>query len=287
LMRLDKAPRIELVNGSAILRWGDEAMVIPRLRHGVLFLMSGYIGSQLWGCEYKINLDYLRGRVVNEKVISGLLEHSRQLGVREDGFGLEVGWNSVVINRGEEGVCFFNEKMRNWIGYADFTKPFIQEASLVMVRNNVPILGLPDLIINVDGEPTYVIELKTTDNPRNVRVVRGREGFQAESYYHMLAYLVFKPRGAAVIKVVRGAGFRIIDNLDIITRRMDESEGAVVLAKNVVLHRVRVRPFDEFMRDVDYALEYWLRLRNPRPNPSPGLCSTCEHRRSCPFAVVR
>lgn len=116
-------------------------------------------------------------------------EHSRQLGISEDGIGLELGWNSVIVNRGEEGVYFFNSRMRSWIGYADFSKPFIQEVSLVMIRRDVPILGLPDLIINLDNKPAYIVELKTTNNPANLRVVRGRESLQTESYFHMMSYL--------------------------------------------------------------------------------------------------
>jgi hypothetical protein len=285
--RLDAAPHIELMGESAVLHWGSEVIRIPRLKHGALFLMSGYIGSQLWGCEYKLSLDYLRGRIVNESIVYGLLEHSRQLGVDEEILGLDVGWTPVIINRGEEGAYFFNEKMRNWIGYADFTKPFIQEPSLVMVRSDVPILGLPDLIINVDGKPTYVIELKTTSNPRNIKVVRGRESLQAESYFHMLTYLGLDPRGVAVVKMTRGVDFRIIDNIDVIIKHMENAEGAITLTKHVVMHRIKVRSFNDFLKDVDYALEYWLGFRNPRPNPGRGLCSLCEHRRVCPYSVVR
>lgn len=80
--RLDVAPRIELRGGdSAVLQWGgNEEFEIPKLKHGVLFLMSGYVGSQIHGCEYKLHLDYMRGRIVNDGIIDGLQEHSRQLG---------------------------------------------------------------------------------------------------------------------------------------------------------------------------------------------------------------
>ncbi|WP_243679068.1 hypothetical protein [Vulcanisaeta distributa] len=245
LPRLDIAPRMELLGESAVLYWGDEKVVIPpRLKHGVLFLMSGYIGSQIHGCEYRIHLDYLRGgRVVNEGVIDGLQEHSRQLGVDEDGLGLELGWNPVIVNRGDEGVYFFNSKMRNWIGYADFSKSFIQEVSLVMVRRDVPILGLPDLVINLDNKPAYIIELKTTGNPANLRVVRGgREALQAESYFHMMSYLGgLNPRGVAVVKVVRGSEFRVINNVNEIVRHLEGGEDFVRLTKHATLHRIGVR----------------------------------------------
>lgn len=287
--RLDVAPRMELLGESAVLYWGgDERIAIPKLKHGVLFLMSGYIGSQINGCEYKIHLDYLRGRIVNEGVIGGLQEHAKQLGVDEDGLGLELGWNPVIVNRGDEGVYFFNSKMRNWIGYADFSRQFIQEVSLVMVRRDVPILGLPDLVINLDNKPMYIVELKTTNNPANLKVVRGREALQAESYFHMMSYLGLNPRGVAVIKVVRGSEFRVIDNIDVIIKYLEGGEDFVRLARHAVIHKINVRGFNDFLKDVDYSLDYWLGLRNPRPSPSKGgLCSSCEHRRYCPYSVVR
>ncbi len=270
-----------------MLQWGNEEFEIPKLKHGVLFLMSGYVGSQIHGCEYRLHLDYMRGRIVNDSIIDGLQEHSRQLGVNEEGLGLELGWNPVIVNRGEEGVYFFNSKMNNWIGRVDFGKPFVQEVSLVMIRRNVPILGLPDLIINLDGKPAYIIELKTTSNPANIRTIRGREALQCESYFHMVNYLGFKPRGAAIIKIVRGSEFRIIDNIDLIIKRLEDDEGSVQLMKYVTIHRIRVREFNDFLRDVDYALEYWLGLRNPKASPNRGLCSFCEHRGYCPYSVVR
>ncbi len=98
---------MELLGESAVLYWGNERIIIPRLKHGVLFLMSGYVGSQVHGCEYRMHLDYLKGRIVNKNVINGLQEHSRQLGVNEEGLGLEPGWNPVIVNRGEEGIYFF------------------------------------------------------------------------------------------------------------------------------------------------------------------------------------
>ncbi|MFB6470043.1 MAG: PD-(D/E)XK nuclease family protein [Vulcanisaeta sp. AZ3] len=177
--------------------------------------------------------------------------------------------------------------MKSWIGYADFSKPYVQEAALIMIRRDVPILGLPDLIINVNEKPTYIIELKTTNNLRNTMVISDRDLLQTESYFHMLNYLGFNPMRAAVIKMVRGTNFRVIKNIDLIIKYMESNNNLTTITKGVILHKVRIRDLNEFLRDVDYALDYWLGNRNPRPNPSRGLCSFCEHRISCPYSMVR
>ncbi|WP_243665736.1 hypothetical protein [Vulcanisaeta sp. JCM 16159] len=156
-----------------------------------------------------------------------------------------------------------------------------------MVRRNVPILGLPDLIINLDNRPAYIIELKTIGGPAGLGSVKGRDVLQAESYFHMMNYLGLNPRGVAIIKVIRGSDFRIINNIDIIIKQLEGGEDFVRLSKYVTIHRISIRGFDEFLRDVDYAIDYWLGLRNPKPSPSRGLCSGCEHRRYCPYSIVR
>lgn len=278
---LSKAPRLTLINEEPHLVWGNEVIKIPRLKHNVLFLMSGYIGSQIHGCEYKLHLDYSRGRLITKPIIQGMIEHSRQLGVNEEEFGMELGWNSVLINRGEEGIYFFNEKMKNWIGYADFNKPYIQEPSLVMVRNNVPILGLPDLVINNDGKPYFIIELKTTNKPRNLTIVNKRDEFQAISYFHMMRYLGMNPEKVGILKVLRNSDFKLIDSIDKILK--NENNDAIKLSNYAVLHVLNPGGYEEFLKNVDKALEYWLGMRNAVANPNPVICRSCEHRRQCPF----
>ena len=106
-------PRLRIVDNDVFeLTWSNQAWRIPKLKHQVCYLMPSYLATQIYYCEYRVHLDYLRGREINEKAIEGILEHSRQLyGVKHKidyDIYLEEGKQPVLINRGLEGVYFFN-----------------------------------------------------------------------------------------------------------------------------------------------------------------------------------
>ena len=279
-------PQLLLKDNTPVLLWNGVEVKVPRLKHGVLFLMVNQIASQLTFCEYKIHLDYSRGRLVGVESVEGAEEHSRQLGGLDVDFGIEVGWDPVVVNRGDEGVAFFNTRMRNWLPSSDFTRPYLTERSVLMLINNVPILGLPDIVVNSDGAPKYIIELKTTNRPVNINYVNRREQFQAEVYYHMVNQLGFRVSGVAVVKVVRGLGIRVLDNLPGIVNAI-EGNAERRLTKGLVVHVIKPRPIESVLKDVEYALQYWLGIRNASPSPGISRCRVCEHRRYCPFSLVK
>jgi hypothetical protein len=102
-MRLNDAPTLKIINNEPIIEWGGEVYKVPRLKHGALFLMVNQLSTQLRFCEYRIHLDYTKGRVIGDEAVEGLYEHARQLGGIADEFSLESGWDPVVVNRGEEG----------------------------------------------------------------------------------------------------------------------------------------------------------------------------------------
>ncbi len=281
-------PALENDESGVVLKWGSNYVRVPRLKHDVVFLMCSTIATQIYGCEYKLHLDYAKGRLISEEAVMGIVEHERQLGVRGDSFDLEPGWNPVLVNRGEEGISFFNSRVKNgWIGKQDFSKPYIAEAAIAVVYKNVPILGLPDLIINIDGRPKYIVELKTTSNPERLVVVKEREAFQLALYAYMLRRLGVDIKGGYVLKVLRGTRFRLIDKIDYLMRMLEAGPNRAFIDKNVVLHKVEFE--DDFLieRQLDFALGYWLNRRNPIARPCLGLCRICEHRRICGFSSVR
>jgi len=279
---LGDVPVLEAAEDGYVIKWGSDTYRIPRLKHGVLFLMSGHIASQLYYCEYRIHLDYTRGRIIGLGALEGFEEHSRQLGIPEEDYFVELGWNPMMLNKDAEGISFFNEKMRRWIGRLDMSKPYLEEASLLMIVNNVPILGLPDLIVNDHGR--LVIELKTTNNPRSLGKVGMRDLVQAEFYVHMLNNLGIPTRGAGVLKLLRGGRFRLLERINDVIDALESMEPTSL--GDAVLFPVKVRGFGEFLRDLERALEYWLGLRNPKPAPAPSRCRPCDHVNHCPYATL-
>ncbi|WP_291999690.1 PD-(D/E)XK nuclease family protein [Caldivirga sp.] len=282
---ISQVPELNLIEGKPILKWGEASYLIPRLKHGVLFLMVNQLAVQLKFCEYRIHLDFTKGRVIGNEAIDGLYEHARQFGDIAGEFSLEPGWDPVVVNRGEEGVSFFNMRMRNWIGKADFTKPYIEERSVVALIKGVPILGLPDLIINRDGKPWLVIELKTTNRVNRLGFLEPREAYQVEAYYHFLRMMGLGVEGALVVKIIRGIGVRVVDYVEALIKAFTSGVNRSRLSNGVMMHVVKVRETVEFMRETEWAVDYWLGLRNATPSPSPGKCRACDHRSHCPYSL--
>ncbi|MGC9136701.1 PD-(D/E)XK nuclease family protein [Caldivirga sp.] len=282
---ISQVPELTLIEGKPILKWGGASYLIPRLKHGVLFLMVNQLAVQLKFCEYRIHLDFTKGRVIGNEAIDGLYEHARQFGDIAGEFSLEPGWDPVVVNRGEEGVSFFNMRMRNWIGKADFTKPYIEERSVVALIKGVPILGLPDLIINRDGKPWLVIELKTTNRVNRLGFLEPREAYQVEAYYHFLRMMGLGVEGALVVKIIRGIGVRVVDYVEALIKAFTSGVNHSRLSNGVMMHVVKVRETAEFMKETEWAVDYWLGLRNATPSPSPGKCRVCDHRSHCPYSL--
>lgn len=285
MINVKDIPQLMIIDGIPILKWGDSEIKIPKLKHGALFLMVNQIATQLRFCEYRIHLDFTKGRVIGNEAVHGLYEHARQFGGIDDEFSLEPGWDPVVVNRGDEGISFFNLRMRNWIGKSSFSEPYVEERSIITVVNNVPILGLPDLIINRSGEPWFIIELKTTNRLVNTRFITGKEAFQAEAYYHMMRGLGFKVNGVAVVKMVRGIDYKIVKDIDALIKLLEDGGTHREIRRGVTVHVVAIRNTAEFNRDIEHALGYWLGVRNAVPSPSPGKCRICDHKSQCPYSM--
>ncbi|WP_291767726.1 PD-(D/E)XK nuclease family protein [Caldivirga sp. UBA161] len=281
----NQAPELTIIEGKPILKWGEASYLIPRLKHGALFLMVNQLAVQLRFCEYRIHLDFTKGRVIGNEAVDGLYEHARQFGSIADEFSLEPGWDPVVVNRGEEGVSFFNMRMRNWIGKADFTKPYVEERSVVVLIKGVPVLGLPDLIINRDGKPWLIIELKTTNRASRLGFIEPREAYQVEAYYHFLRMMGLGVEGAIVVKLIRGSGVKVIDYVDALIRAFTNGVNYSRLGNGISMHVVKVRDASEFMKETEQAVDYWLGLRNAVASPSPGKCRVCDHRLHCPYSL--
>ncbi len=266
--------------------WNGEQLRLPKLKHDAVFLMVSNIAIQSKICEYRIHLSYMKPREVGEASLEGIEEHGRQLGVRaEAGYDLDVGKGvPTLVNRGEEGVEYFNSVVgRRWIGKLDLSRP-TAEAAIVDVVGGVPILGQVDMVIPLQGS-LGVVELKTTGN--RFAVIHEHELMQAAIYCIMMRRLGYNCSNAFVVKVIRGTSFNLMREADSLASKLsDMSPGQAIRMGDTAIKDAKI---DEatIMRDVERALEYWLYKRNPTHNNTPSNCSHCDYWNSCPFSTAR
>ncbi|GEM_PF-622635 len=292
----EEPPRLVRTDEGLELVYGSQRFKIPRLKHQAVFITVSNIATQYAYCEYKLHLDYMKGREITRNIVAGFYEHSRQLG-GGGSFDFDIepipGHTCpVLINVGQDGEIYFNKIMsERWIGKllssTNKNRNYIVEPALVHVINNVPILAQPDLLILENDKPKIVLELKTTSG--DPKRVKPQEITQVLMYKHMLNLLGLNIEYACILKLRRGVPFKLLDNIDKILSKLHDNTGdRTYIDRNVVLHKVS----DDKLREdinkiVEWALGYWLYKRNPVPKPSPNKCRTCVHNRECTFKSLR
>ncbi len=278
-------PRIRLENKPVFV--ADNLTVeIPRLKHGAVFLTVSNIVTQCAFCEYKLHLDYSRGREIKSFLRDGLEEHKRQLGQTTTNLDFDIeplpGERCpVIINVGEDGAVYFNSVMESrWILSLREEKILVEPALVVLARDQIPILAQPDMAIFEDERSLILIELKTTIG----RTDRLR---QTEALQVLLYGLLFRTYGIDVetyiVKMRRGASFVLHRSIDDVLKAMQRARPIAQIRRGVVLHHVDQVPDSKLLENIKHALDYWTYRRNPIAMPEYNKCRICQHSRVCPF----
>jgi len=269
-------------SGEIFLELPDGARIqVPKMKHDVVFVLVSSISRQYAGCEYRIHLDYRRGREIRREMIDGVIEHARHLNEKIVDLDLEVKPGQkcpVLINVGLDGVTYFNHAMRSrWIMKLKDLR-IAKEPAILYVHDNVPVLAQPDIVVFENGKCSTIIEIKTTS--RDPRIISRAEELQAALYGYILAELGMPPRNVVLVKTRRGSSERVLDIVDRIVELADR--GRDMYTRDLVVYRVKVDK-EKLSSIIKWALDYWLYRRNPTARPGNS-CRSCQHVRSCPFS---
>ena len=285
-------PKIYIKNGKYYIKWGSLVIEIPKLKHNVIYLMPSVLATQYCFCEYKIHLDYLKGRLLKRNVIEGVYEHERQIGKSNfelPDIELKPGnENIVLINVGIDGLIFFNNIVsRSWIGKfinkPEFKDKLIPEISIMQIFNNVPLLAIPDLVIIHDKLKISIIELKTTKNIQYLKPAC-KDILQLKIYAYVCKDLGLNVKSLMLIKLVRGTKFRIRNYEKTIFNFIESDSSIMRVKRDVLFYKINGINFSEIKDILINCLEYWLYKRNPIARPDKLKCINCEHFKICNFA---
>ncbi len=287
----DRPPRIELAEGKPVLVANGLRLEIPKLKHGVIFITVSNIVTQCAFCEYKLHLDYCRGRQISRYLREGIEEHQRQLGVRTANLDFDIeplpGQRCpVLINVGEDGAIFFNSVMtERWLlSLLNREKVLVEPALVVIARDRIPILAQPDMAIIRDEKDVVLIELKTTSG--KIDSLRLAEILQVSLYG-----LLFRAYGfnveTYIVKMRRGVNFALYRSVNEVLSAADRANPVTYVKRGVAVHSVKLRENNDLIRHIDYAIDYWTYRRNPTPAPAHDKCKVCPHSKTCPFRLAR
>ncbi len=288
---VDAPPRLIRTERGLALKYGDQDIEVPRLKHGAVFVLVSNIATQYSYCEYKLHLDYVKGREILSYIREGLYEHRRQLGNFES-FDFDIdpipGQKApVLINVGLDGEIYFNKVVsERWIfKLIKESEKIIIEPAIVDVIENVPILAQPDIVIVDSNNTVTLIELKTTST--NPYKLREQEKLQVQLYAYLLEKHGFKLKHTCIVKVRRHTRFILKNNINRIVELLDNKFNSIVkVGKDVVVHKINTSDCQTIENIIRWALEYWLYKRNPLPKPSPTKCKGCIHNRICNFKLL-
>jgi len=288
VLEMSNYPHIEIVDDRPILKFGNSTYIIPKLKHGVIFLMISTIARQYADCEYRIHLDYSKGRTIRREMIDGIVEHRRQLKVGYSFDDVDIDPKPgdkipILINVGFDGITYFNYVMRerwiiNLLNSSNMDRKFIREPTAVIVFNNVPILAQPDLLILNSGKVRLIVELKTCKD--DSRKISRSDIIQASLYGYVFDKLNIDFEGIMLVKLRRGSKISILDSLDFILKNFESCRN--FYSRDISIVNVKYSR-DVCEKIIDWALQYWLHLRNPQPKPSDR-CRFCSHRHICGFS---
>jgi CRISPR/Cas system-associated exonuclease Cas4 (RecB family) len=224
------------------------------LRFNVPFLCVSEISEQYY-CERKVEMARVLGEIATEHKIIGQEAHEALL-------------KDAVKIKLEEG---FREI------FSDKPKLFREMLLLAKIKG-VVIAGRPDAVLFYSGIPLCLFEYKFTARRIPFRDMH----VQARLYCLLLNEMGFNAERLKYAIILVPQKFRDDEEvrrlpLLIIKRNFPpkiETEKAAIF----------INDFNksEALKELEWAMEYWLNKREAKPTSKPGKCKSCEYAGKCP-----
>jgi hypothetical protein len=230
------------------------------LRHNLTHLNPTDLANQYY-CEMGVELKHLHGEIQKEEERIGSFLHQELSQLQRAGM-------EAVINDIKD------------------TTTSIVTLPLLGHFNGVVIMGIPDAVAFRESRPLYVMELKTTTGRPNIWP---NNWLQAQLYAFLLDDMGFDCSDLNVVvasisqRSEIGRGPFLSELLDAIMNGKTDS-----FVKKWQC-RIRLEPYSRhFVEDrIGWAMDYWLKKREPIPSDNPGKCRSCQQAESCPSNLLR
>lgn len=260
---LDTSSRLSLKQSRLLEQYLDREKSIRQrlspdssnLRFNKAYLRASEIAEQYY-CERKVEMTHIHGRVETETKRQGSEGHESLLSG-----SIEVPQRELLekIFSGEQVI--------------------VQEIPLLGEHAGVAIAGQPDAVAFTAGLPTMVLEAKFSHSPLPYRSyhiqarVYGRildsAGFDTSDLFYVIAVAPRDRRGDQTL-------FRKV--IDALRVRGASEESLMVDGAHVYVYEYRQT---EAVKDLDWAIEYWVGGRDAEPVDNSAKCRSCEYQKQC------
>lgn len=212
--------------------------------------------AQQYFCEKKVEMQYLYGKIETEAKILGSEGHETLL------------IDTIRVKREDLWKKIYEDK-----------PIIVHEMFLLSKYKDVVLAGKPDIIIFKNGLPLILFEFKFTRSTRPFR----NQHVQARTYGVLLKNLGFDT-GQLLYAIVKS--HPETKNDETLKQRVSETvlkngleAGIFTTGKT----KIFISNFNqtEAERDLDWAIEFWKKQREPIPTRNSNKCRACEYKIQC------
>ncbi len=166
------------------------------------------------------------------------------------------------------------------------------ESMLIMKYRGIFILGMPDCVVFSNKVPKYVIERKTSRSPH----FSMPQHIQALLYCLLLDSLGFYTEYLKYIIIVTTptCGFCQLTQEEKILKLSKRKVGIIKkkdlcpkCSKGDIVAWVERYDRDRIIRDLNWALKFWLKKRKAIPTKKEWKCRACSYRGKCPASLAK
>jgi len=228
-----------------------------KLRFEVQAIPASSIAKQYY-CEKKVELAYEYGEEETKEILLGREAHEKLL----------------------EGTI--KTKMEFlWAEISSGLQVKVREMPLLGKYKDIYLIGMPDAVIFKDGEAKLVIEYKFTKS----RYPWHDHHVQARIYCLLLHLIGFRTENLRYALILAPQECKGLPEIRSIERSILNSNGEEIIEKKIAGQIIRafVTAFkiEEAKKELDWALQYWLKERDAIPTRRPNKCRICSFNGKC------
>lgn len=225
------------------------------LRFGKPWVAASNLAQQYY-CEKKVEMQFLHGEVDTE---------SKQIGTEAH--------DSLVAKS--------QKVTRDTLFREIYTQELViaQELLLISRYNDVILIGKPDAIVFYRSQPLLVIEYKFSDSSipyQNYHV-------QAHVYCTILEDMNFDTHqlfyAIAIVPPALRNDQELFDKILVAVSQCGPKEAEFTVGQ-AHIYTYQYRP-ETAKRALDWALQYWQKVRDALPTTNINKCKTCEYQNEC------
>jgi hypothetical protein len=225
------------------------------LRFNRSSITASDIASQYF-CEKKLEMEHLYGKITTPAKMTGTQNHEKLLET-----AVEV--NKEVL----------------WQRIHEPQPIFVLELLLVAKYQTTLIIGKPDSVLFQNGQPQIVFEYKFSRSG----VAYPAYHIQARTYGILLTNLGFDTQNMHYAIIVadpkqKGQSTLQDEAMNAITENGSQETMLQIQNANVYLQKFSLETAN---KNLEWALQYWKRIREAQPTDNPSKCLKCEYQAKC------